>query len=118
MYLKIAWPNVVLKICKNVIQKDINNLAKFHVNDHKIICDLIIWNIWLYLDSSAIFQIKNIDWTKICTANLTLSKFQKENSDTFKNWRLHNSTIKKCSLYSKRNVGNEPIFNGLSTKKE
>ena len=45
---KMACQNI-LQNCKDLIQHNANALLK---NQHKIVCDVAIWNLWLFLDSS------------------------------------------------------------------
>ena len=53
--LKTVWLNA-LKICKNVTKYDANELVKFHFNQLESLCDIMILNLWLILDSSALWQ--------------------------------------------------------------
>ena len=59
-----SWSNIsktdqpnVLKIGKNLIWNCSNNLVNFHNHRHKIILDMIIWILWLFLDRSALYAI-------------------------------------------------------------
>ena len=64
---KIPWSNVskkdqsnVLKIDETLIRCNINDFTKFHVNRYKVLLNMIIWILWLFLDRSARF----IHWKK------------------------------------------------------
>ena len=44
------------QICKNLIQHDANDVTKFHFTIFKTLCNILIWNLWLFLDSSALLS--------------------------------------------------------------
>ena len=46
-----------MEIGKNLIQYDANVFFKFHANEQNILCDAMICNLWLFLDSKILDAI-------------------------------------------------------------
>ena len=74
-----AWPNE-LEICKILMQYAMYYLCKFHVNEHKILCDTNIWNektrakSWYYVSYELNF--KGLFLKKPCEINSWIIKIR------------------------------------------